>query len=88
MSPRKHKFGSNEESQRIAALEAENWNLKYPVGTAVSLLKDSGEEVETKTRSEAYVCAANYAVIFLEDVRGYYLLSRVRATTRRTGEAV
>lgn len=65
--------------ERFAALEAENWNLKHPVGTRVQLRKDSGEAVDTKTRSEAYVCESGYAVCFLEGVSGYYLLNRVAA---------
>jgi hypothetical protein len=60
-------------------LEAENWNLKHPVGTEVKLKKDSGEEKITKTRSESYVCDAGYAVCFFEGVSGYYLLDRAEA---------
>ena len=65
-----------QEARRIAALESENWNLKHPVGTPVSLRKDNGETIETKTRSEAYVCESGYAVCFFEGVSGYYLLNR------------
>lgn len=68
-----------EEARRVTALEAENWNFKHPVGTAVKLKKDSGEEKITKTRSEAYVCDSGYAVCFFEDVSGYYLLDRAEA---------
>ncbi len=60
----------------IAALQVENWNLKHPVGTSVTLRKDSGEEKITKTRSEAYVSDSGHAVCFFEDVSGYYLLDR------------
>jgi hypothetical protein len=68
-----------EEARRVAALECENWNLKYPIGTAVTLRKDSGEVKETKTRSEAYVCDSGHAVCFFEGVSGYYLLNRATA---------
>lgn len=61
---------------KMAELEAENWNLKHPVGTLVVLRKDSGENLQTKTRSEAYVCDSGYAVCFFEGVSGYYLLDR------------
>lgn len=64
------------EAERVAGLEVENWNLKHPVGTAVTLRKDVGPEIETKTRSEAYVCDAGYAVCFFDGVSGYYLLER------------
>lgn len=53
------------------------WNEKHPVGTAVQLKRDSGEVLNTKTRSSAYVSDAGYPVIFLEGVTGYYLMDRV-----------
>lgn len=54
------------------------WNNANPPGTEVLLKKDSGEEIRTKTRGDAYVCNSGYPVIFLEGVSGYYLLDRVR----------
>ena len=64
---------------RAAAFQlCDDWNAKHPIGTACSLRKDDGTVVETKTRSDAYVCNAGYAVIHLENVRGYYLLDRVQ----------
>lgn len=54
-----------------------DWNEKNPVGTEVTLTRDSGETLKTRTRSEAYVSDAGYPVIFLEGVTGYYLLDRV-----------
>lgn len=67
------------EQARVAGLEAENWNFKHPVGTPVVLCKDSGEDIQTKTRSEAYVCDGGYAVCFFDGVSGYYLLDRAKA---------
>lgn len=55
-----------------------DWNKANPVGCNVILSKDSGEQLPTKTRSEAYVCDSGYPVIFLEGIRGYYLLDRVK----------
>ena len=69
-----------EEQRRVSALEAENWNLKHPIGTAVRLEKNSGL-FDTKTRSEAYVCDSGYAVCFFNGVSGYYLLNRATPTT-------
>lgn len=66
-------------SKELEALRAENWNLKHPIGTPVKLKRDSGAEQITKTRSQAYVCDAGYAVAFFEDVSGYYLLDRAVA---------
>jgi hypothetical protein len=67
------------ELRRVSALECENWNLKHPVGTPVTLRKDSGETVQTKTRYAAYVADSGHAVCFFEGVSGYYLLDRATA---------
>jgi hypothetical protein len=61
-------------------LTCEEWNAEYPVGTPVMVVKDSGAMVSGKTRSEAFVCNAGYAVIFVTGIRGYYLLDRVAPT--------
>lgn len=60
-----------------AQAECDRWNELNPEGSSVTLTKDSGTVMHTKTRSAAYVCASGYAVIFLEGVSGYYLLDRV-----------
>lgn len=63
-------------------LEVENWNLRYPVGTPVTVRRDRESDpatVETKTRSEAYVLSGHSAVIMVEGISGYYLLNRVTA---------
>lgn len=63
-------------SQRIAELEVENWNLKYAVGTPVILRRDSGELVNTRTRSLAEVSRSGHAVCWFEGISGCYLLDR------------
>jgi hypothetical protein len=65
-----------QEFRRVSGLECENWNLKYPVGTAVNLAKDSGTTITTKTRTPAYVADSGHAICFFEGVTGYYLLNR------------
>lgn len=65
--------------QKMAELEVENWNLKHPVGTEVTLRLDSGQDRATKTRSEAYVADCGVAACFFEGVSGYYLLDRATA---------
>jgi hypothetical protein len=64
-----------------------DWNAKYPVGTEVTLKRDSGNEVVTKTRSAAYTSKAGYPVIFLEGVTGYYIMDRVTPVTPVNGTA-
>lgn len=63
------------------------WNNANPIGSDVVLKKDSGDEIRTKTRGEAYMCNAGYPVIFLEGVSGYYLLDRVRPAQSESGDA-
>ena len=65
-----------QEARRVATLEAENWNLKHPVGSSVLLHTDSKGDIRTHTRSEAYVCDSGHAVCFFDGISGYYLLNR------------
>lgn len=55
------------------------WNTKYSVGQDVDVHKDDGQIVRTKTRSRAEVLSGHTAVIWLDGVRGCYLLERVKA---------
>jgi hypothetical protein len=59
--------------------EADDWNSKYPVGTGVIVTMDDGSEFATRTRGPAYVACCLTAVIFVDGIAGWYLLSRVRA---------
>lgn len=68
-----------QKSQRIAALEVENWNLRHRVGDPVLVIKDNGDIVPTTTRSAAEVSSSGHAVIWLTGISGYYLLDRVTA---------
>jgi hypothetical protein len=65
---------------RKVAAQCAEWNRLNPMGSEVIVTKDSGEEVRTKTRGEAYMSNSGHPVIFLEGISGYYLLDRVRAT--------
>lgn len=81
-SERDEKAGSMKRKQpslREMELECENWNLKYPVGTHVNVRMDSGEMRETKTRSVAQILSGHTAVIWLDGISGFELLSRVSA---------
>lgn len=57
----------------------DDWNARFPVGTEVKMIKDSGDIVRTKTRSNAAVMGGHSAVIWLDGVAGCYLLKRVWA---------
>ena len=60
-----------------------NWNELHPIGTPVTVELDSGEIRATKIRSEAQTLGFNpfatCALISLEDISEWVLLSRVRA---------
>lgn len=66
----------------INARRVEQWNLAVPVGTAVTLLKDTEEVIHTRTREKAYVLEGHTAVTWVEQVTGCYLLTRVRPSYR------
>lgn len=59
-------------------LKVANWNLKHPIGSPVTVTKDGGAKVETRTTSEAYVMGGHTAVVHIEGVSGCYLLDRVK----------
>lgn len=54
------------------------WNKKHPVGAEVVLKKDSGEVIETRTTSAAWLLSGNSPVINLDGITGCYLLDRVQ----------
>ncbi len=59
----------------------DEWNLENTVGQAVYLTRDDGSVIETKTRSKAFVADSLAPVIFIEGIRGYYLLTRIERKT-------
>jgi len=67
------------QAQATAKLQAEcdKFNAAHQVGAAVSVEMDSGEIRETVTTSEAQVLSGHTPVIWLEGIRGCYLLGRV-----------
>lgn len=67
----------NSASPSRAQQEAEAWNREHPQGCVVVLRRDDGSCLTTRTRSVAYVSASGHPVIFVDDVAGHYLLSRV-----------
>jgi hypothetical protein len=57
--------------------QCDAFNRIYPPGHKVKVRLDSGEIRETKTTARAEVLQGHSAVIWLEGVRGCYLLDRV-----------
>lgn len=65
---------------KLAKLQAQcdAWNAVNPVGCSVILTKDNGEDFPTTTRSLAEVLSGHSAVIWVNGIRGCYLLDRVK----------
>ncbi|ALH82940.1 hypothetical protein [Sphingopyxis macrogoltabida] len=57
--------------------QVDTFNARYPIGQRVTLRKDDGTDVDTRTRARAAILSGHSAVIWLEGVRGCYLLDRV-----------
>lgn len=66
-----------QESAAELQRQVDKFNALCPVGSDVSVRKDNGEAILTKTTSAAYVLSGHTAVVMLADISGCYLLSRV-----------
>ena len=62
-----------------AALErqVDDFNAAYAVGQPVIVRLDSGQLLQTVTRSEAQILSGHSAVIWIEGISGCYLLDCV-----------
>jgi hypothetical protein len=58
----------------------DTWNELHGEDETVTVKKDNGDIVKTKTRSNAFLASDGTPVIFLEGISGYYLLDRVAST--------
>ncbi len=65
------------EEMKESLEQVRQWNHLYAIGQRVIVTKDLGEQVFTKTKTEAFVAQSGHAVIFVEDITGFYLLERV-----------
>ena len=57
--------------------DVSDWNKKHEIGCGVVVTMDDGSEVETNTRSDAWLLSERSPVILLEGISGGYALSRV-----------
>ena len=65
------------ESVEVMQSKVDIFNLKHPVGSLVTVIKDFGEKIETKVRYPAQILSGHTAVVWLEGISGCYLLNRV-----------
>lgn len=66
---------------KYAQRQVDNWNKHYPVGQAVTVRRDNGATITTKTRSPAELLSGHSAVVWLDGISGCYLLNRVAPVT-------
>ncbi|GAF84150.1 unnamed protein product [marine sediment metagenome] len=66
-----------QESIKVMQAKVEAFNKRNPVGTKVIVVKDLGEQVETKVRYPAEVLSGHTPVVWLDGISGCYLLNRV-----------
>lgn len=64
-------------SAKTLQRQVDEFNSLYPVGQRVSVRRDAGEGILTVTTAKAEVMGGHSAVIWLKDISGCYLLSRV-----------
>jgi hypothetical protein len=55
------------------------FNADFPVGTPVKVRKDDGTDFDSEVTAPACLLSGHTPVVWLKDIRGCYLLSRVSA---------
>jgi hypothetical protein len=76
MRPVNHKIITKKEAAAMIA----TFNEKYPVGTPCILVRDSGQELPTVTRTQAFDAGDGTPVIYVRGIPSYYMLDRVHPT--------
>lgn len=59
--------------------DVDDWNRKYPPGTEVTLRKDDGSTVDTRTTTNAQLLGGHSPVVWLFGFSGCWALHRVKA---------
>lgn len=70
-------------SPKALQAQVDAFNARYPIGQAVTVRRDGGDDMSTFTRSEAQVLSGHSAVIWLDGISGCYLLDRVTPIVER-----
>ena len=65
------------DSTEVMQGKCDAFNKRNPIGSPVTVIKDLGEQVETKVRFPAQILSGHTAVVWLEDISGCYDLNRV-----------
>ena len=79
---REHKYiggiVSTQKSMEVMQSKVEVFNKKHPIGSAVTVIKDFGEQVETQVKYPAEILSGHTPMVWLEGISGCYMLDRVR----------
>lgn len=67
--------------------QCDRFNAEYEIGQWVTVRKDNGEGLITRTRSRAEVLSGHSAVIWVEALSGCYLLDRIIPMTGIQGKS-
>ena len=67
------------DSQEVMQSKVDAFNRRNPVGTSVTVVKDFGEQIETKVKYPAQILSGHTAVVWLDGISGCYHLDRVMA---------
>ena len=68
------------DSKEVMFSKVDAFNRRNPIGSSVTVVKDSGEQVETTVRRPAEVLSGHtlaYPVVWLDGLKGCYNLNRV-----------
>ena len=68
-----------QDSMEVMQSKVDAFNKRNPVGSSVTVVKDLGEQVETKVKYQAEVLSGHTPVVWLEGISGCYCLDRVIA---------
>jgi len=65
------------ESTEVMQSKCDAFNKNHPIGSPVTVVKDFGEQVETKVKHPAQILSGHTPVVWLAGISGCYLLDRV-----------
>lgn len=64
-------------NQEILQKKCDVFNELHPIGSHVTVIKDSGEKFETTVKYPAEILSGHSAVVWINGISGCYLLDRV-----------
>ncbi len=65
------------DSQEVMQSKCDAFNNRNPIGSSVTVVKDFGEQFETKVKHPAQILSGHTAVVWLDGISGCYDLDRI-----------